>query len=54
MKNRTTIIIAHRLATILHADLIAVMEAGKISALGTHKELLAQSAVYKRLAELHV
>jgi len=52
MKNRTTIIIAHRLATILHADSIAVLENGKLVAQGSHRELIAMSPLYKRLAEL--
>lgn len=52
MKNRTTLIIAHRLATILHADSIAVLEAGQLVAQGTHTQLLASSPLYKRLADL--
>lgn len=52
MKGRTTVIIAHRLATILHADTIAVMERGKVVALGTHQQLLAANPLYARLAEL--
>lgn len=52
MENRTTIIIAHRLATVVHADRIAVMDHGKIVAIGTHKELLQSSPLYKELAEL--
>jgi ATP-binding cassette subfamily B protein len=52
MKGRTTVIIAHRLATILHADTIAVMEQGKVVALGTHQQLLAANPLYARLAEL--
>ena len=52
MKNRTTIIIAHRLATILHADSIAVLDRGQLVAQGTHGELIAASPLYKRLAEL--
>ena len=52
MKNRTTIIIAHRLATILHADSIAVLESGRLVAQGSHRELIAMSPLYKRLAEL--
>ena len=52
MKNRTTIIIAHRLATILHADSIAVLEQGKLVAQGKHAELIGASPLYKRLADL--
>ena len=52
MQNRTTLIIAHRLATVLHADRIVVMDQGQVVATGTHKELLAHSPLYKRLAEL--
>jgi len=52
MKNRTTLIIAHRLATITHADNIVVMDQGKIVAQGRHEELLDSSPLYKRLAEL--
>ncbi|WP_233998676.1 ABC transporter transmembrane domain-containing protein [Microbulbifer pacificus] len=52
MQNRTTIVIAHRLATILHADNIAVMDQGQIIAQGTHGELIKISPLYKRLAEL--
>ena len=52
MKGRTTVIIAHRLATILHADTIAVMEGGKRVAQGSHHELLASNPLYARLAQL--
>ena len=52
MKNRTTLIIAHRLATVIHADLIVLMDQGKIVATGTHKELLSSSNLYQRLCEL--
>ncbi len=52
MKNRTTLIIAHRLATITHADNIVVMDQGSIVAQGTHNELIERSPLYKRLAEL--
>ena len=52
MQGRTTIIIAHRLATILHADNIAVLDAGKKVAEGRHQELLSSSVLYSRLAEL--
>ncbi len=52
MRNRTTIIIAHRLATILHADSIAVLDQGQLVAQGGHQELIEISPLYKRLAEL--
>ncbi len=52
MKNRTTVIIAHRLATILHVDKIAVMDQGKLIATGTHQQLLESCPLYKRLADL--
>ena len=52
MKNRTNVIIAHRLATIRNADKIAVFDDGKLVAIGKHHELLKTSALYKRLSEL--
>ena len=52
MKNRTSLVIAHRLSTIQKADLIVVLNQGKIDETGTHKELLAKNSVYKKLVEL--
>lgn len=54
MKNRTTIMVAHRLSTIQHADCIMVMHKGKIREQGTHQELLAQGGIYKKLYELQI
>ena len=51
-KDRTTLIVAHRLATVKKADRIIVFEAGKIAAIGTHDDLVAQGGLYARLARL--
>jgi ATP-binding cassette subfamily B protein len=52
MQGRTTLIIAHRLATVMHADRIMVFNEGQLEAQGTHAQLLLTSPLYKRLSEL--
>jgi ATP-binding cassette, subfamily B, bacterial len=52
MKHRTTLVIAHRLATVLSCDRILVMDQGKIVEQGTHASLVAQGGLYARLARL--
>ena len=52
MANRTTFAIAHRLSTIRHADLILVMEAGRIAERGTHDELYAANGIYRKLCDM--
>ena len=48
----TTIVIAHRLSTLMHADRIVVLDAGRVAQMGTHDELLAQEGLYQRLWKL--
>jgi subfamily B ATP-binding cassette protein MsbA len=52
MKNRTSLVIAHRLSTIQKADMIVVLNQGKIVETGSHKELIIQNSNYKKLVEL--
>jgi ABC-type multidrug transport system fused ATPase/permease subunit len=52
MEGRTSLVIAHRLSTVRHSDHIAVMEEGRITAIGRHEELLVSSPTYANLVEL--
>jgi ATP-binding cassette subfamily B protein len=52
MRGRTTLVIAHRLATVLKADRIAVLDAGRLVAVGSHAQLMRESPLYARLAAL--
>lgn len=52
MRNRTTLVIAHRLATVLNADRIVVLDEGKVVTQGTHAELMKEEGLYARLARL--
>jgi len=52
MKNRTTLVIAHRLSTVINADKIVVMSDGRVADVGRHSELLGKSPIYRRLYEM--
>ncbi|NCP65730.1 MAG: ATP-binding cassette domain-containing protein [Paraglaciecola sp.] len=54
MRNKTSIIIAHRLSTVINAHRIVVMDRGHILAVGTHQELMASNTLYRELAELQL
>lgn len=54
MEGRTTIMVAHRLSTIQHADTILVMHKGEVREVGTHQELLGMNGIYKKLYELQL
>lgn len=52
MKNRTTVVVAHRLSTIVNADRICVLHEGKIAEIGTHQELIEKNGIYKKLVDM--
>ena len=54
MEGRTTFVIAHRLSTVRRADVVVVLERGRMAELGTHAELLARGGLYRRIHDLHL
>jgi ABC-type multidrug transport system fused ATPase/permease subunit len=54
MQGKTTLIIAHRLSTVVNADRIVVMQAGRIVAQGSHQQLMESSPLYREHAELQL
>jgi ATP-binding cassette subfamily B protein len=54
MAGRTTIVVAHRLSTIQHADQIMVMHKGRLREQGTHQQLLEQGGIYRKLYDLQL
>jgi ATP-binding cassette subfamily B protein len=52
MEERTTFIIAHRIQSVMKADLIVVLDKGRIIQIGTHQELLAQEGVYRKIYDI--
>jgi subfamily B ATP-binding cassette protein MsbA len=52
MKDRTSVVIAHRLSTVRHADEIIVLHQGEIAERGKHDELVAKGGIYSRLVEM--
>ncbi len=54
MKNRTSIVVAHRLSTIINADIIVVLHEGKIAETGTHKDLIKSNGIYRKLHDIQM
>ena len=52
MQNRTTLVIAHRLSTVMHADAILVLDRGRIVEQGQHEQLLRSGGIYQRLYDM--